>query len=264
MELRGRVALVTGGSSGIGHAIAVALAGAGAEVVLHGRDRERVAELSGRIGALPVVADLATADGVAGLVDEVRRHHRRVDVLVANAGFGWSGPFAEMEPKLIGEMLAVDLQAPMRLTRALLPDMLARGSGRIVLVGSVAGRTGVAGEASYAACKAGLDLFAESLRLELAGTGVGVTVVIPAAVRTPFFERRGRDYDRAVPRPVAAERVAEATMTAIRRERDEVWVPGWLRVASAIRVLFPGAYRRLAVRYGEPVRSNEPPPPEEL
>ena len=264
MELRGKIALVTGGSSGIGHAIAVALAGEGAEVVLHGRDRERVTELAGRIDALPIVADLVTPGGVATVVDEVRRHHDGVDVLVANAGFGWSGPFAEMDPDLIGEMVAVDLQAPMRLTRALLPGMLARRSGRIVLVGSVAGRTGVAGEAAYAACKAGLDLFAESLRLELAGTGVGVTVVIPAAVRTPFFERRGRDYDRTVPRPVPAERVAEATVTAIRHDRAEVWVPGWLRIAPTMRVLLPGAYRRLAGRYGEPVRSNRPLPPEHL
>ena len=263
MELRGKVALVTGGSSGIGHAIGVALAGAGARVVLHGRDSARVADLAGRIDALPVVADLGTAEGVATLVEEVRRDHGGVDVLVANAGFGWSGPFAEMEPGLIDEMVAVDLVAPMQLTRALLPEMLTRGSGRIVLVGSVAGRTGVAGEAAYAACKAGLDLFAESLRPELAGTGVGVTVVVPAAVRTPFFERRGRDYDRTFPRPVPAARVAEAVVAATRHDRAEVWVPGWLRLAPTIRALLPCVYRRLAVRYGEPVRSNGPLPPKE-
>jgi short-subunit dehydrogenase len=124
-----------------------------------------------------------------------------------------------------------------------------------VLVTSVAGRTGVAGEAAYAACKAGLDAFAESVRLELRGSGVGVSVVVPAAVRTPFFDTRGRAYDRAFPRPVSADRVAGAVLTAIRDDRAEVWVPGWTRAAAVVRAVAPSAYRRLAGRYGEPVRS---------
>jgi short-subunit dehydrogenase len=111
----------------------------------------------------------------------------------------------------------------------------------------------VAGEAVYAAAKAGLDVFAESLRLELNGSGIGVTVVLPAAVDTPFFSTRGRPYDRRFPRPVSADRVAEATLAAIERDRAEAWVPRWVAAASVARAVAPRPYRWLAGRFGERV-----------
>jgi short-subunit dehydrogenase len=259
MELRERVALVTGASSGIGRAVAGRLADAGARVLAHGRDPARVDEVARAVGGAGYVADLAEPGGARVLADRVLADHPQLDVLVANAGFGWSGPFAAMPADRLDAMVTVDLAAPLVLARALLPGMVERGRGHLVLVSSVAGRTGVAGEAAYAACKAGLDAFAESLRLELRGTGVGVGVVVPAAVHTPFFETRGRSYDRAVPRPVSAERVADAVLDALRAERAEVWVPGWLRAAAVVRAVAPATYRRLAARFGEPVRVGDDP-----
>jgi short-subunit dehydrogenase len=153
-------------------------------------------------------------------------------------------------------LVTLDLLVPIALTRALLPAMVTRGVGHVALVGSVAGRTGVAGEAVYAATKAGLDVFAESLRLELTGSGVGVTLVVPGAVDTPFFTARGRPYDRRFPRPVHPDRVAAATVEAIRRDRPVVTVPRWLTLASVVRAAAPGAFRRLSARFGEPVRSG--------
>lgn len=253
------VALVTGASSGIGRAIALRLAAQGTDVVVHGRDPGRTAEVARLTGGSAVCADLARPGAGRSLAHRVLAGHERVDLLVASAGAGWSGPFPGMSPDTLAQMVATDLAAPLELVHALLPGMLARRRGRIVLVGSVAGRTGVAGEAVYAACKAGLDAFAESLRLELAGTGVGVTVVVPAAVSTPFFERRGRPYERRVPRPVPADRVARATIAAIRRGRAEVWVPAWPALGARARALFPRGYRRLALRYGEPVRATDRP-----
>jgi short-subunit dehydrogenase len=138
--------------------------------------------------------------------------------------------------------------------------MLERRSGHLCLVGSIAGRTGVAGEAVYSATKAALDAFAESLRLELHGSGVGVSLVVPGVVDTGFFAARGRPYDRRSPRPVSSDRVAAAVVDAIAHDRAEAWVPGWLRVAPAVRSLAPGAYRRLSARFGEQVLPREQPP----
>jgi short-subunit dehydrogenase len=255
MELAGKVALVTGASSGIGRAVSIGLAAAGASVVVHGRHAERTHYVATRLKGVAVLADLSDAAGVHALADEALAAHGRIDVLVANAGHGWSGPFVEMSDQEIGELVTVDLLAAMRLTRLLLPGMIARRSGHLSLVTSVAGRTGVAGEAVYAAAKAGLDAFGESLRLELVGTGVGVSVIVPSAVRTDFFSTRGREYDRFVPRAVAPEVVARAVVRAIERDRAETWTPRWVRIAPVVRALTPGVYRRLAARFGEPVRS---------
>ena len=255
MDCGGRVALVTGASSGIGCAVAQSLSGAGAHVVVHGRDAERTSEVARRTGGHVVLGDLGSAAGVDSVVSQVASRHDHVDILVAGAGLGWSGSFASMQSAQVERLVAVDLIAPMLLARAVLPGMVERRSGHLVLVGSVAGRTGVAGEAVYAAAKAGVDLFAESLRMELVETGVKVTVVVPGAVDTPFFEGRGRPYERRVPRPLSAEDVAAAVLSAVQKDRADVWLPGWLRMAPVVRSVTPGLHRRLQARFGEPVRS---------
>jgi short-subunit dehydrogenase len=256
VELGGAVVLVTGGSAGIGRAVCLELATAGAVLVVHGRDVLRTRDVADRVNGVAVQADLREYDAVQTLARQALAAHGRVDVLVANAGQGWSGPFVEMSDHEIAELVAVDLVETMRLCRLLLPGMIERRTGYLLLVTSVAGRTGVAGEAVYAAAKAGLDAFAESLRLELAGTGVHVGVVVPAAVDTDFFSARGRAYDRRVPRPVEPETVARAVVRAIEQDRAETWIPRWIRVAAVVRAVFPGAYRRLATRFGESTRSG--------
>src|SRR5215472_11867477 len=129
MRLTGTVALVTGGSSGIGAATARALAAAGARPLIAGRDPARL-------------------DAAAG-----------IDILVNNAGLGWAGPIGQITAGQVAELVAVNLTAPMELTRLLVPGMIARGRGRVVFVSSIAGATGVRGEAVYSATKAGLGSF---------------------------------------------------------------------------------------------------------
>jgi len=254
MDVLGKVALVTGASSGIGAAVAEALAGAGAQVLVHGRDEARAAEVGRRSGGRVLLGDLAEPGAADALAGEALAARGGIDLLVAAAGVGWSGPAVAMSERTLERMVAVNLLAPMRLARLLVPGMVRRGSGHLVFVGSVAGATGVAGEAVYAATKAGLDAFAESLRLELSGSGVTVSVVVPAAVRSPFFDGRGRPYDRRLPRPVEPETVADAILDAIRRGRSQVWVPRWVRAASVVRALAPTTFQRLSARFGEPVR----------
>ncbi|MFC6159881.1 SDR family NAD(P)-dependent oxidoreductase [Kribbella jiaozuonensis] len=253
MRLDGKVALVTGASAGIGAAVAERLAVSGAQVVVHGRDAERTAAVAARVGGVPVLGDLAAAETAAEVADAALAVHGRIDILVANAGLGWSGPFVEMRAEEIDQLVALDLLAPLQLVRCLLPSMVERGSGHVALVGSIAGRTAVAGEAVYAATKAALDVFAESLRLEIRGSGVSVSLTIPGVVDTGFFSARGRPYDRKRPRPLPATTVAQALVDGIANDRAEIWIPGWLRVAPAVRALAPGLYRRLSARFGERV-----------
>jgi short-subunit dehydrogenase len=242
-------ALITGASSGIGAETARRLAAGGATVLLHGRDQGRLEALATETGGTALAGELAEPGAAQALAEQALAVSGRVDVLVNNAGLGWAGPLPEMPRADITRLVAVNLVAPIELTRALLPGMVARGSGRVVFVTSIAGRTGVAGEAVYAATKAGVDAFADSVRFELHGTGVGVGVVVPGVVQTAFFERRGRPYGRSRPRPVPADRVAAAVVRAVTEDGD-LYVPRWLRVPVALRGAAPGLYRALATRFG--------------
>ncbi|MEU6776062.1 SDR family NAD(P)-dependent oxidoreductase [Streptomyces sp. NPDC046759] len=247
----GGTALVTGASSGIGAGVARRLAAEGGwRLVLNGRDATRLEQVADQIDALAVPADLTRPGAGRLLTDLVLDHAGRLDLVVASAGVGWAGDFTGMPHARIDEIVGVDLLATLHLVRAVLPPMVAAGSGRIVLIGSVAGSVGVRGEAVYSAAKAALAAFADALRYELRGTGVGLTHVIPGVVDTPFFERRGAPYTRIWPRPVPPERVADAVWTAVRHGKDEVYVPGWLRCPALVRGAAPGLYRRLAARFG--------------
>ena len=250
MDLRGAVCLVTGASSGIGRAAAIRLAAEGARIVALGRSRPALDEVAGRTSGTAIVADLADPEAVERILREAREAAGGIDVLVNNAGQGWAGPFRDMEPDVAERLVAVNLLAPVRLARALLPGMLQAGRGAIVNVASIAGHVGVPEEAVYAATKAGLIGFSESLRYELRGSGVTVGVVSPGVIETPFFERRGRPYDRSFPRPGDPDRVAAAIVRAVRTGSAEVFAPAWMAVPARLRGTFPRTYRFLASRFG--------------
>jgi short-subunit dehydrogenase len=237
-------ALVTGASSGIGAASATMLAEAGHEVLLLGRDTGALTRLAERTGGEWRAADLTepdTAESVAGWAGDV-------DLLVCNAGVGWAGPLPEMPAAKLDELVAVNLTAPLRLTRLLLPAMLRRGRGHLVFVSSIAGCLGVADEAVYSATKAGLRTFADSIRL--AHPEIGVSVVFPGVIDTPFFDRRGKPYDRRRPKPVPPDRVATAIVDAVRHRRAEAFVPGWLRFPARLHGALPGLVQALERRFG--------------
>ena len=178
------------------------------------------------VGGRALIADLASPADRKRLADEAVNAFGRVDVLVNNAGFGHSGPFTAMSVDVVRRLIEVDLVAAIELTHALLPGMVERKRGAVCFVTSIAGRTGVAGEAVYSATKAGLDAFAESLRAETARSGVNISVVVPGVVDTGFFETRGSPYERTRPRPIPADAVADAVVRAVERDRAEVWGRG--------------------------------------
>jgi len=250
VDLRGAVCLVTGASSGIGRATALRLARGGARVLALGRDRAALDEVAAKTSGTVIIADLADPAEVERAAAESISVAGRVDVLVNNAGEGWAGPFAEINPLRAELLVRTNLLAPIRLARALLPPMLERKSGHIVNVASIAGHVGVRDEAVYAATKAGLIGFSESLRYELAGTGVGVSIVSPGVVRTAFFERQGRPYTRGFPRPIDPDRVGRAVVRAIQRNKAQVFEPRWMAFPAWLRGAIPALYRWGANRFG--------------
>ena len=241
MKVADRFALVTGASSGIGAALAQRLAGDGARLVLTGRDPERLQQVAERTGAKAVVADLAS--GVDTLLDALPA---RPALVVHCAGVGAAGPLEELSPARVDELIDLNLRAPIQLTRALLPGLRAE-RGHLVFVASIAA-LGVAGEAVYSATKAGLRGFADAVRIE--APEVGVTTVLPGAVDTPYFGRRGREYDRRYPRPIRADRVAEEIVRGVRRGSVEVVVPRWLTLGARVHGAAPALFARASRRFG--------------
>jgi uncharacterized protein len=250
MKLDGARALITGASSGIGAATAVRMAKLGARPLLVGRDERALDELASSTGGDRLVADLRQQGSVRQIADWARDTAGGVDVLVCNAGIGWAGELTDLDLAGIDELVTVNLTAHLGLARLVLPGMLAARNGQLVLVSSIAGCLGVADEAVYAATKAALRTFADSVRLASAGTGVGVSVVVPGVVDTPFFTRRGTPYDRTRPKPVPADDVAEALVEAVRRNRSEVFVPAWLRLPARLHGAVPGLVYQLQRRFG--------------
>jgi short-subunit dehydrogenase len=250
MELTDAVVLVTGSSHGIGEACAAELTARGAHVVLHGRSADVLGTIAAELGAKVVATDLQDEQATTDLAYAARDVYGRVDAVVHCAGIGWYGHTAAMPPAKLDELLRVNLRAPLQLTRTLLPDMVARGRGHVAFVASIAGLTGVACEAVYAATKAGLITFADSLRLELHGTGVGVSVVSPGAVRTNFFQRRGTPYGRRIPRPMPPARVATAVVRGMVRGSGDIVLPHWLALAPATRAVAPRVFEALNRQMG--------------
>jgi len=248
-DLQGRRVLVTGASGGIGMAVARTLHRRGATVVVTARRQdvlERLCrELVERAEALP--ADLGDAAEVAALPGRAGA----VDVLVANAGLPASGPLLTFEHEQIDRALDVNLRAPLHLARALAPAMVERGSGHLVFVSSLSGKTASPGSSLYSATKFGMRGFALGLREDLVGTGVGVTTVFPGFIRDAgMFHDSGAKLPSLVGTRTP-EQVAEALAQGIERGRLEVDVaPLALRLGAAFGGLAPAVSGAVQRRLG--------------
>lgn len=242
---RGRTALVTGASSGIGADLARQLGAAGARVLLVARRERALSEVAGavvRAGGTAAVfaADLEPAGAAGALADRVDEAGETVDVLVNNAGFGAQGPLLETDVGQVEGMVGLNVAALTGLTRRLAPGMVARGRGGVLNVASIAAFTPAPGFAVYAATKAYVLSFTEALWAELRDTPVHVTCLCPGPVRTEFGDRAGM-ADRFFAGALPSGRVAREGLDGLAAGRRRV-VPGWTnKVQTAATRLVPPA-----------------------
>jgi 3-oxoacyl-[acyl-carrier protein] reductase len=216
-ELAGRVALVTGGASGIGLACARRLKAAGARIAVVDAAVRRVAALKRTFGASDLyTADVADAASARAVIRDLVRRHGRLDVLVLAAGICRDGVLWKMTDEAWDRVIAVDLSGAGNYLRAAAPELRRRRGGRVVLISSINGRRGKFGQANYAAAKAGLLGLARSAARELASAGVTVNVVEPGFTETPMTEnlpaevRRKALAETPLGRTARPEEIAEA------------------------------------------------------
>ena len=211
-DLTGKVALVTGASGGIGEAVARALHGQGATVVLHGTRAEKLEALQKDFGAraFALAVDLSDRDAVAGLVDAAGALAGPLSILVNNAGITRDGLLMRMKDDDWDSVLEVNMTASMSLCRAAMRGMMKARTGRIISISSVVGVTGNAGQTNYAASKAGMIGFSKSLAAEVASRGLTVNVVAPGFIETPMTDVLDESQKSALLTRVPAGRLGHA------------------------------------------------------
>jgi len=232
MADRGTWAVITGASSGIGKALAFEFAAGGFNLLLIARNEAALAEVAAqcrhkhRVETELLPSDLSCGDAVNNVIEVIQKEPRYYEVLVNNAGFGIHGDFASTDIEQNIELLNVQLTAALRLTRAVLPLMIARKRGRILNVASVYSFSAVPFQSVYAACKAFLLSFSSALQNELSGTGVTVTVFCPGITQTEFRSRAGIAQKRK-DSGMTAEAVARIAYAETLRGKHIV-VPGFV------------------------------------
>lgn len=256
-EIQGKTAIVTGATSGIGRAIAVELARAGANLVLLARREDRLRQLVAEIAAIgreaeAVPGDVTDPAARQRAVEAAAARFGGLDILVNNAGIGALGPFAQADPARLRRIMEVNFFAPVELTRVALP-LLGRAKHSIVVnVGSILGHRAIPCSSEYCASKFALRGFSEALRAELSRHGIDVLLVSPGTTRTEFFhhliESKGQPNWRKLGQ-VTAEYVARKTVQGIRRGDPEVIPSALGKLVWLANRFFPRLMDRVMGKY---------------
>lgn len=235
VDLKGKVALVTGASSGIGRAMAKALAAEGAKVVLVGRSAERLDKVASDIGGdtLTIAADLTKPAEVDRTVAEAIKKFGRIDILLPNAGLYIPGDVAEGNPDAWDELLSINVNSVFRLVRAVLPAMIERKGGHIVVTSSIAGHQALHWEPVYSASKHAIQSFVHGLRRQVAAHNIRVGEVAPGVVLNELWgytDPKAIDAKVESREGIRSEDVAEAVIFMLTRPanvtiRDLVILP---------------------------------------
>jgi NAD(P)-dependent dehydrogenase (short-subunit alcohol dehydrogenase family) len=246
-DLAGASTAVTGGGHGIGRAIALRLAGAGARVAIGDVDLAAAEDVAGEIGdgAFAMSLDIADRDNFAAFLDAAEERHGPLAVMVNNAGIDWIGPFHEEPDEVTRREIEVNLLGAVTGSKLALKRMLPRRSGHLVNVASGVGRVPLPGSSTYSATKHGIVGLTESLRLEYRDSGVHFSLVLPAQVETGMLDGQARPRALA---QITAEDVAEAVMDALRSRRFEIWVPRSQGASVKLATVLPRGVRELMYR----------------
>jgi NAD(P)-dependent dehydrogenase (short-subunit alcohol dehydrogenase family) len=237
-SLAGTGVAITGGARGIGRATASALIAQGARVAIGDIDASLVEQTAKELGAgtVGLALDVTDRDSFAAFFDEAERQIGPIDVVINNAGIMPIGPFPQETDAVARRMVDINVHGVIFGSKLALERFTKRGRGHLVNIASIAGKAGGPHGATYCATKHAVVGLTESLRLELAGTGIGVTVVLPVGVNTELYSGLQPMRGMKTPEP---EDVADAIIEALQTGRYEVWVPRRMGPTMRLRSLMP-------------------------
>jgi uncharacterized protein len=256
-EPHARTAVVTGGSSGIGAAIARVLADRGWRLVLLARGEARLREVCAELGAEREICDVADRDQVERVAAAIRERHPAIHLLVNNAGIPGGGGFLELQPAAIEGLVRTNYLGSVWCLRAFLPALEAAAPSDVVNIASVAGTIAAGHSGPYSASKHAQVAFSRTVGVELAGRGIQVHTIYPGLIDTPGFPNRSRFESQALKKLVAEpELVAEQVARAVERNRVEQFVPRWYRIAALVQAAAPALLAHAARAYNKRRKPN--------
>ncbi len=265
VALEGRPVIITGASSGIGEAAAVACARAGMPVALFARSQEKLEAVQATIeraggSAIVVVGDVQDPDANLELIAKAEEAFGEVHGAIANAGYGLEAECCSVPIERVREIFEVNFYGSMFLVQPMIEKFRARGSGHAMMVSSGLSKIGIPYYGAYCASKAMQDHFCRAMRLELHGTGVHVSSVHPVLTKTGFHDAAARHSGGKLKigrsaKMQTSETVADAIVKCLRKPRGEVWTHTGARLGLGVSVMFPGMTDRLLLRLQNSMRN---------
>jgi short-subunit dehydrogenase len=251
--MKDKVIIITGASSGIGRATALALARENARLVLVARRENLLRTLAEETGGISMVLDLRQKDQVEAMIRRTKEEFGRIDVLINNAGFGFYGSVENTPASVVREIFDLNFDAPLLASQLVIPIMRAQGGGHIINVSSVVGKRALPLSGIYCATKFALQGISESLRVEVKDAGIEVSIISPAATLTEFGDsvRRGDVTQKFKPagRVQSAEEVASSIVRCIENPKAEVYPNRASRLLVWANAISPSLVDKIMVRF---------------